>query len=256
MVFLCLIVPKTFESMVYMRKINRIVNIGLICMVIGGLVCQNLYALRVPIGQKYPYVRKVMTKLGEVNIELVSPDQYAEYAELLREIAEESKFPNNEPFLSIVRNLREASLHPQKSKILVLFVATDLSGEILGIRMLLKSDYMEDLKLKSICGRDVVREKYRNKGIGASLRKAVFEWMIEKKYKNYLAIIEENNRASYENLMKLCRELGLSVQFISQPLDDRVFGLKYFCLIDLTNPYHKKTKIELPILLKEKRTFL
>ncbi len=42
MVFLCLIVPKTFERMVYMRKIYKIVNIALVFMVIGVLVCPRV----------------------------------------------------------------------------------------------------------------------------------------------------------------------------------------------------------------------
>ena len=42
MVFLCLIAPKTFERMVYMRKIYRIVIIVLIFIVIGVWLCTEL----------------------------------------------------------------------------------------------------------------------------------------------------------------------------------------------------------------------
>ena len=49
MVFLCLIVPKTFERMVYMRRIYKIFNIGLIFMVIGVLFVNSVvYAADLP----------------------------------------------------------------------------------------------------------------------------------------------------------------------------------------------------------------
>jgi len=67
MVFLCLIVPKTFERMVYMRKLYKITNIALIFMVISILVCRDIgYAsnLRVPM-ERYNRIEEKLQDTSE-----------------------------------------------------------------------------------------------------------------------------------------------------------------------------------------------
>lgn len=231
-----------------MKKI-KILTIALI-FTLGSMLCQDVYALRVPIRQEYEHIKKAMTSYGEVDIRIVSPKEYDKYAGIFYEIlaeeigiwkdtAERGKAINTS-FDTVAEFYRMARrLKSKKSKILALFIVTGREEKVIGASLHYKPQYLEELGLKAVKGIDAVRQEYQRKGIGSALRKTVFEWLMDKErmreedYNKYAAVIHNKNLASLGNFEKVCDDLGLVLKPTSVFADPKE---KYqYYLIDLAS---------------------
>lgn len=195
------------------------------------------YALRVPIKD----YKRIEDNL--VNIELVSPSDYSTYAEELSQIATKEnisininqvlqKPPKRQPVTKIwkekdsgdtlleIINSLESNPHP----ILALFIAHDIEGKVLGVKLLSKP--RDSNGATTVKGVDFVIKTHRHKGIGIKLRKEALLWLAKNNHPIYEVVVEASDTISINNFKKVCQELNLELEPILTPLDNNLF--KYY----------------------------
>lgn len=156
------------------------------------------------------------------SIEIVEPSEYEKYADILSEIAKEEEdgevgsvntiettIPRRS-FSEMAEDLRSAAKNPDTTEISAFFVSNDPDGNVLGAHMLFKPKDKVNLGFKIANGYDVVRKDYRGRGIGAGLRKSVFQYAAKKGDTAYEAVISDANNPSLNNFKKVTKELNLS----------------------------------------------
>lgn len=202
-------------------------------------------ALRIQIGQ-INTVKRMQETMSSV--EIIGEHEYGKYGDILDEIAKQEEWIEkikNESngvkglFFEIAAEVIFSYEEPEKSNILKLFVAKDVNGNVIGARILFKPQYQLD-----VGGVDAVREEYKRNGIGTKLRKAAFLWMIREGYEAYKVFIHNGNSASFNNLQKICKELNLTLEDITDsahPKSKNV-GRTYLIMLrgrrDLLNTEH------------------
>jgi len=210
-----------------MIKFKKHYNLILIFTMIGVFLCQDAAypkdTLRLQIGTQgvLQRIKEITTTLGPMNIEIVPPEQYAEYEILLRKISSGLKdiftYNTYRSFEIIANSVGVAMLNPEDSKILALFVVKNSKEEIVGAKVVLKPRYYSIIRSKAVSGgQDAVRHSYQGNHIGRGLRKAAIEWVMQQGYPTYVESIRDQNTISIRSFKNACTELGLRYRYISR----------------------------------------
>ena len=185
-----------------------------------------------------------------VSINVVKKYEYAKYADIMYKIAKEEEqivgqpFSGQRLFLALAANLDIRKDGPYKEEVLELLVAEDQKGNVLGGRILFSPKHKPELGVEVIGGYDIVRENYKKLGVGTKLRKAAFIYIISKGYEAYEAFILDGNTNSFDNLKKLCKELNLTLEDVTDLLVPKIqqIGKHYLIRLkgreDLLNTEH------------------